>query len=204
MPEDRRREALRRFIERSGTNANALAKRAGVRSSTIYNYLSGTSQGLSLDVVAKLAEAGGGTIDELLGNTTGRPGPIPVQYEVGVHGRMFGVDRMMQIERPDWLPPGEDVIAALAPGEALRPMPGDWTVLFRREPQPPDELLGRLCVVRAQNHGEPLLREIRRGSQRGLFDLFWWSAPPISDVVVQAAHLVLSLSQDLPSISSDG
>ena len=152
---------------------------------------------MTLDVLTKLAEAGGGTVDELLGNAPGRPEPIPVQFEIGVHGRMFRRDDDgLTVDRPAWLPEEEQAIAAVAPGEALRPMPGNWTVLFRREPQHPDELLGRLCIVRAAHHPEPMLREIRRGSQRGLYDLLFWSAPPIADAMIQAAHLVVGMTQN--------
>lgn len=203
MQEEAKREALRRFIAERGLNPNALAKRAGVRSSTLYNFLSGTSKSLSIDVLQKLAEAGGGTIDEVMGNTPGRPRPIRVTHEVGVYGKLFEVDTELVIDRPSWLPSDTDLVAAIATGEALRPIPGDWTVLFEREPGDPEALLGRLCVVRAQGHAQPLLREIRRGSRRGLYDLLSPAAPPIDDAVIQAAHLVVAMTQ-APAVSSDG
>lgn len=196
MNRDDMRQTLRELMDRKGLNPHSLSQKANIRASTIYNFMSGTSKSLSLTVIEKIAEAVGVPASEILGETPAGAGNfIQVTYEVGVHGKLYESDEPIQLERPSWLPEDEQVLAAVASGDAMRPMPGDWTVLFRQEPQDPEELLGRLCVVRVAGIAQPMIREIRRGTQRGLYHLAFWSAAPIDDAEIQAAHLIVSLAQ---------
>jgi transcriptional regulator with XRE-family HTH domain len=193
MDNDRLRIALEAFMARHGLNAHALSKKANIRPSTIYNFMSGTSKSLSLPVIEKIAEAVGVSAAEILGGHGGDY--IQVAYEVGVHGKLYALDEPLRLERPSWLPDDETVLAAIASGDALRPMPGEWTILFRKEPEDPETLLGRLCLVRVAGLPQPVLREIRRGTRRGLYHLSFWAAAPLEDAEIQAAHLIVSMAQ---------
>lgn len=189
------RDALRRVMQEHGLNPHALAQKAKVRPSTLYNFLSGVSETLSVPVIEKIADVTGVSVDALLGKVPLAAGDIPVHWEIGILGRLFPAEQTLTLTRPQGLDPAESAVAAVATGDALRPMPGEWNVIFRREPEDPDLLLHKLAVVRVPGHGSPLIREIRRGSRRGLYSLHFWSAAPMEDIEVLAAHRVLVLSQ---------
>lgn len=195
------RAILRRVMEEQGLNPHALAQRANIRPSTLYNFLSGVSETLSLPVIEKIAAVTGIGMDALLGKAPLAGGAIPVAWEVGILGRLYPDDRNLTLTRPPGLDPAEDVVAAITNDEVLRPMPGEWNVLFRKEPEEPDGLLGQLCVVRVAGHSQPMIREIRRGSRRGLYTLSFWAASPMEDVEVLAAHRIVSLNQRAPGTS---
>lgn len=186
---------LKAFMERYGLNPHALAQKSGIRASTLYNFLSGTSKSLSLPVIEKIAAAAGAPVAELLGEAPASGENIELAYEVGVHGRLYDAQEGLTLERPEWLPSGEEVVAAIASGDALRPMPGEWTIFFRKQPQDPEELQGKLCVVRVAGVSQPMIREIRRGTRRGLYHLSFWAAAPMDDAEILAAHEIVFMGQ---------
>jgi hypothetical protein len=55
-------------------------------------------------------------------------------------------------------------------------------ILVPRTHGPPEEYLGKLCVVRLRSTGERLLRTIAAGSRAGLFMLLAHSIPPMIDI----------------------
>lgn len=89
---------------------------------------------------------------------------------------------------------GQEVECALIDGDAIRPLPGGWHVIFTKKPCDPSTLVGKLAVVYAKGHKAAMLREIRRGSTAGLYSLHNWVASPIEDVEIDAAHAVLSIT----------
>jgi len=189
------REALKALMERNGLNAHALAKKANVQPSTLYNLMSGVSKSLSVGVAQKLADALDTSVDAILGNAPVTSDKIDILWEVGVLGKLFELDHPLQMKRPVGIGPDEDVIAAIASGDTLRPMPGEWSILFRRQSEDPDGLLGKLCIVRIANSAQPMIREIRRGTRRGIYHLSYWSAAPIEDATLAASHLIISMTQ---------
>lgn len=188
------RNVLRRVMEERGLNPHALAQKAKVRPSTLYNFLSGVSETLSVPVIEKIALAAGVSVDALLGNAPLKGGAIPIVWEVGNLGKLFDAEPVLHLERPPGIDPDEDLVAARS-DDALRPMPGSWFILFRKQPEDPERLIGQLCVVRTAQSAAPMIRELRRGSQRGLYTLQFWSAPTIEDVEIVAAHKIVTLSQ---------
>lgn len=189
------RDVLRRLMDEQHLNPHALAQKANIRPSTLYNFLSGVSETLSVPVIEKIAAVTGASVDVLLGKAPMAGGAIPVEWEIGNLGRLYPDDRNLQLDRPPGLDPADDIVAAITHDEVLRPMPGEWNVLFRRQPEDPEQLLGKLCVVRTPGHSGPLVRELRRGSRRGLYTLNFWSSAPMEDVEVLAAHRIVSLQQ---------
>lgn len=189
--------ALRRFMEARGLKPHPWAQAAGLRSSTIYNFLSGKSLSLSSDTLERLAKAAGATVDEILsGEKTNNmsEAPVLVPYTVGVYGRLFSMDRPMQVQRPAGVPAEVKVVAARIDGDGLHPVPDGWMVYFEAQPRDPESLVGKLCVVQVAG-GQRLIREIRRGQNPGLYTLLSWTASPMEQAQVQAAHLIISIAQ---------
>jgi transcriptional regulator with XRE-family HTH domain len=203
------RDALQAFMDARGLKPHPWAKAAGLRSSTIYNFIAGRSHSLTYDSLQRLARAAGVSVDELVGGraapqarkkdvsasqTTGK-GAVALRWLVGIYGRLFPMDENVTVDRPVGLPQGVDAVAARIDGDGLHPIPADWLLFFSAEAKPPDELLGKLCVVRVRGATQPLVREIRRGSTAGLFTLLSWGAAPMENVEVVEAHPVLSITQ---------
>jgi transcriptional regulator with XRE-family HTH domain len=201
--------ALKRFMASRGIKPHPWAQQAGLRSSTLYNFLSGTSKSLSSDSLERLARAAGVTVDELLGSPAKPPPELPAQataplaveakrvslrWTVGIYGRLFEMDAVT-IDRPVGIAADEDVVAARVDGDGLHPVPPGWTVFFTRASHDPTALVGKVAVVRVPGHAQMLVREVRRGTQAGLWTLLSWNAAPLENVEITAAHLILAITQ---------
>jgi transcriptional regulator with XRE-family HTH domain len=189
--------AFKRFMDERGLKPHPWAQAAGLRSSTIYNFLSGKSLSLSSDSLERLAKAAGASVDEILsGEKTNNmsEAPVLVPYTVGVYGRLFSMDRPLHVQRPAGVPAEVEVVAARIDGDGLHPIPDGWIVYFEAKPRDPEALIGKLCVVQVAG-GQRLIREIRRGQNPGLYTLLSWTASPMEQAQVQAAHLIISIAQ---------
>lgn len=195
------RNNLISFMEARGLKPHPWATKAGIRSSTLYNFLAGKSASLSSDTLQKLAKAAGATVDEVLGGTPPEkkrePNKVPVTALVGVYGRLFTMEETKQIERPVGVPEGVEVLAAKIDGDGLHPIPSGWYVFYEAKPRTPSELVGKLAVVEVRSQPQRLVRQIQKGSTAGLYTLVAWTSGPLADVEVAAAHAVVSIAQVL-------
>lgn len=80
---DQRRDALRRFMQENGLKAGPWAKRAAVSANSIYNFLAGRSDSLSVTAYGKLARAAEVPVWKLTGERPDPPSPTAVT--VGGH-----------------------------------------------------------------------------------------------------------------------
>lgn len=203
-------DALQSFMDARGLKPHPWAKAAGLRSSTLYNFIAGRSHSLTYDSLQRLAKAAGVSVDELLGGSKSAPqarkkeatapsptseGKVAVEYVVGVYGKLYDMDKAVEAPRPVGIPPGVEAIGARVDGDGLHPIPSDWLVFFDAVAKPPDAVVGKLCVVRMRGGQQMMIREIRRGATPGLFTLLSWSASPMENVEVVEAHPVLSITQ---------
>jgi transcriptional regulator with XRE-family HTH domain len=210
MKETPKVSALKRFMAAKGLKPHPWALAAGLRSSTLYNFLSGTSKSLSSDSLERLAKAANVTVDELLGSAP-RPQAapaaapaeraasrhkVPLGWTIGIYGRLFEMDPVT-IDRPVGIGPEQDVVAARVDGDGLHPVPPGWTVFFARTAQDPASLVGKVAVVRVPGHAQMLVREVRRGTQSGLWTLLSWSASPMENVEITEAHPILAITQPM-------
>ena len=196
------RDSFKSFMEKRGLKPHPWAKKAGIRSSTLYNYLSGVSENLTADTLQKLAKAAGSSVDELLGNSPSLPKPIATQLVrvdavVGIYGRMFNVEGEEFVQRPVGLPSDIEVVAARIDKDGLHPVPGGWTMFYEKNPRNPEELIGKLAVVTVAPQMQRLVREIHRGTRAGLYTLTAWNAAILTDVEIADAHVVVSIAQAL-------
>lgn len=193
------RENLISFMDARGLKPHPWATKAGIRSSTLYNFLAGKSASLSSDTLQKLAKVAGCTVDELLeGKSPAKvnlPALVQVTALVGVYGRLFEVDEVKSIERPAGVPDGVEVLAARVDGDGLHPIPAGWHVFYEAKPRPPVELIGKLAVVAVEGRAERMVRQLQKGSVAGLYTLIAWGSGPMTDIEVKAAHAVLSIAQ---------
>lgn len=191
------RNNLVAFMEARSLKPHPWATSAGIRSSTLYNFLSGKSASLSSDTLQRLAEAVNCTVDELLSGKAPAitNNAVPVTALVGVYGRMFPMDEAELIERPIGVPEGVSVLAARIDGDGLHPIPSGWLVFYEADPRPADQLVGKLVVVSARGQSQRLVRQLQKGSTSGLYTLVAWGSAPMADMEIAEAHAVLSISQ---------
>lgn len=96
-----------------------------------------------------------------------------------------GID---QIEAPS---SARGTVAVKVRGLSMYPRYDDGTYLFfRHSDGAPDDLVGRECIVQTAD-GRTLVKQLMRGSRPGAFTLLSHNAPPINDVAVVWASLVL-------------
>lgn len=197
-PEDQR-EALRRWFDAKGTNANAVATKGGFSASAIYNFLDGRTKSLSSGVLSKMSALTGSTINEILGVESGVTERVPADYIVGAKGKMYEADEVRLIAWPPGVARDDGIAVAVIAADGLHPLPADWAVFWRREPEEPARLLGQLAVVQVAGSDAPWVRLIGRGSDRGLFNLDSWNSARIEDAEVLAAHRIVALAPSRPA-----
>lgn len=190
--------ALRRFMESRGLKPHPWAQASGIRSSTLYNFLAGKSATLSSETLERLAQAAGSSVDEILGRApppNSDPARVPLRWTVGILGRLFLNETQETVSRPVGLSDSIALVAARVDADGLHPLRAGWLVYFEAASREPSSLVGKLSVVFLPGRETPLIREIRKGSQAGLFTLLPWSGAPLEDVNVEYAHLVVSMTQ---------
>ncbi len=95
------------------------------------------------------------------------------------------------------LPKGaaESTVAVEIRGESLGSIFNRWLVYYDSVHRPvTDELMGELCVVGLED-GRVLIKQLQRGRSGGLFNLLSPNQPPITDVAVEWAARVTSMSR---------
>jgi transcriptional regulator with XRE-family HTH domain len=193
-------ELLKSFMVNRDLKPHPWAQKAGIRSSTIYNFLAGKSATLSSDTLEKLAQAAGATVDEILGRGASQnpvAGDVPLRFEIGINGRLFQMQTIGFVPRPSGVAAGVDLTAARVEGDGMHPLRAGWIFYFETAPVGPEKLVGKLAVVNVAGRSEPLVREVRRGSQKGLYALVSWNAGTLEDVEVLSGHRIVSITQPL-------
>jgi hypothetical protein len=123
-----------------------------------------------------------------------RPGRRTIRIE-GHIGNLGMVEQQAEIglgQDEIELPPGtegDDFMALRVHGDDGFPVFQDGdVVLVPRQHGPPEDYIGRRCVVRLD--GRRLVRTLMRGSRPGLFILVNYASPPTIDVEIQEASPV--------------
>lgn len=90
----------------------------------------------------------------------------------------------------DWVdaPPGrsEGIEAVEVRGDSMFPLFEDKTILYFSRQMPPDEMLGKRCIVKLADD-RVLVKTLRRGDAPGFFTLASLNAPDIENVAVDWA-----------------
>lgn len=75
----------------------------------------------------------------------------------------------------------------------MHPLRDGWLIFWvRDQPGVPEECVGQLCVVQVKD-GPTLVKEVRRGSKKGLYRLESWNAPPREDVELEWASKIIDI-----------
>ncbi|MHA1599974.1 MAG: XRE family transcriptional regulator [Alphaproteobacteria bacterium] len=124
---------------------------------------------------------------------------VPVVGYVGAGQTVFAHDDhalgggLEEVESPEGVGKGP-VVAVRVRGDSMHPMRNGWLLFYRRDHDGvPDDCLNRLCIVKLANDGPILVKELHRGYQPNSYLLASWNAPPMEDVDIEWAAVVLSI-----------
>lgn len=134
--------------------------------------------------------------DELLFDPNRRP--VQIIGYVGAGAEVFPLDELPrwegdhEVDCPRDLNP-DDTEALIVEGDSMLPIePRSVVFVTRSRPSTPDDVLGKLCVVELAD-GRRLVKQVRRGYQKGRFNLISTNAAPIEDVEIERAARVRAI-----------
>ena len=114
-------------------------------------------------------------------------------------GKVGAGAEITRMEHPDILegiplPPGMNAPnAAIIEGDSQYPLKEDWVIFYGPENEGiPDKCVGELCVVQVKD-GPTLLKTLKRGSRKGLWNLESWNAMTREDQKIEWAALVMDI-----------
>lgn len=113
-------------------------------------------------------------------------GTVPIEGYVGAGAEFIPVDSGNKLgEAPASVEANS--VAVIVRGDSMYPRYFDGEYLYYvRESWAISELLGQECVVQLKD-GRIFVKILRRGSQKGLFNLESWNAPTIEDQQIEWA-----------------
>lgn len=184
-------------IEAGYESAAAAARAMGTPAPTYSGHENGTTD-MPRKAAIRYARFYGVSLDWLLtGSGEGRRRTkVPVICYVGAGAEVHPIDdhpkgQGIELVEP---PPGvTDCVAARIRGDSMHPLRDGWLIFWRKtEDGVPEGCMGALCVVQVKD-GPTLVKELRRGSKRGLYRLESWNASPREDVQIEWASKVLDI-----------
>jgi len=198
---ERRRGALRRFMDAQGLRPATWARQAGVSEGTLRNFLAGRSDSLSQATLEKLAAARGVSAAALI---TGEPSPevaskIDLPQDVEVHGTVAGaiagafqldtgtvVDR---VHRPPGLLGAAGLYALYVRGDSMAPKFEEGDLIYIHPHRPPAP--GCYVVVQIQAGANlPIEAYIKRLARRTASKLILEQINPLATIEIPAKHVV--------------
>lgn len=119
----------------------------------------------------------------------------PLIGRVGAGAEVHLVEGDMSTNRIDDVdaPPDatQHTVAVVVEGDSMQPAFRDRDLIYyENRPGDPEDLIGRECVI-GLSDGRVFVKILMRGSERGLYNLFSYNAPLISDVTISWALKVI-------------
>lgn len=182
-------------LQRGFKTATDAAKRFSWNENTYRSHENGVRP-ISKKAAANYARAFRVPVGWLLygeGSPSGRPAQ-KVLGIVGAGGQVIPFDDYAQGAQPEEieLPPGAppDAVPVEVRGDSMWPRYFSGERLFYvRDGTPIAQMIGRECVVRLAD-GRVMIKILRRGSKKNLYNLVSWNGPEIEDQKIEWAALV--------------
>lgn len=193
---DRLRQARRTAgYKGPGEAASAL----GVSRFTYTQHENGT-RGFKRDSAVQYAKKFKVSVEWLLtgSGASKRATKVPVICYIGAGSEVHPIDDHAQGRGLEEVDPPQGVtgcVAAIIRGDSMHPLKDGWLIFWTRDHEGvPEDCLGKLCVVEIVN-GPTMVKEVHKGSKKGLYDLHSWNAPLRKDVKLSWAAKVLDIRQ---------
>jgi hypothetical protein len=176
---EKKRRALRAFIARRKLTLNGWATKAGISEGTLRAFLDtdNPTHSLTMRTLAKLAQAEGVTVAELIGeDVPAKELPLWGYVGAGEVVHPFDGDDPPPLETVDTPPGLKNGAALIVRGDSMLPrlQEGD-VVFFEMRETPPERLLNEECVVRLaaskSGPGPLMVKRLTRGTRKNRFHL---------------------------------
>jgi transcriptional regulator with XRE-family HTH domain len=181
-------------LKRGYSMADLGTRLGGVDPSTV-NKLEKGQRKLTQEWLKRFSEALDCTPFELMGDQTTE---VPVVGYVGAGAEVFPFDDHAQghgferIEAPFGVNPKE-IVAVRIVGNSMYPIKEGWTLFYKKDHDGiTTDCINKLCICRALN-GAMYIKEVHKGSRKGLFTLISWNAPPIEDIELEWCAPVIDI-----------
>lgn len=131
----------------------------------------------------------------LTGKGTSKPRrpEVPIVSYVGAGAEVFPIDDHAQGQglEPVDAPIGmENCVGAIIRGDSMHPLRDGWLIFWERDQTGvPEECVGQLCVCQVKD-GPTLVKDLRKGTKKGLYRLESWNAPTREDVRLEWASRI--------------
>lgn len=170
-------------------------KRVGITQQQVAKYETGALR-LKVDMLDRFAMAYGVAPADLLSTNTGT---VPVVGRVGAGAEVNPIDDhakgegLYSVECPRGLDP-KATVAVEVVGDSMAPLILEgWVLFYDRSPEPtPSAVVGKLCVVKLED-GRVLVKQLKRGPEKGRFNLLSSNAAMIEDVALEWAAPVKAM-----------
>lgn len=187
---------LREVRKMRGRSLAWLAEHTGKPLSSVQRYETGQYE-LTINDAAALARALECDTAALLPGAESRV--VPLVGKVGAGTQVFPLDDhakgagLDEVEAPANLDPRKTVAVEID-GDSMFPLESGWVLFYSREPdRRPEDLIGKLCIVKLADTGAMMVKQLRRGFERERFTLVSSNAPPIENVRLEWAAPVLGM-----------
>lgn len=181
---NRRRDAFSAWMKRAGLKVADVAKKSGVPASTLYSFVAGKAASFKGTTEARVAAAFNLPVDEIFGEAS--PSYVGVRGKVGARAEVYPFDEdhepAYQVQLPAGMDARGDYVGFEIEGLSMPPAKPGWVILFKNKSTDPAELIGYPVLVDLED-GRRLFKELRRGYEPGLWNLYSWDgSDPIENV----------------------
>lgn len=188
---------LKKALQESRVSQSELARRLSkllskdYYPSTINNMLSG-KRDIGLDEALAISRALNVVLPIDANGRRANQVPLAGYVGAGAQATMFmeGQGPFDMVDAPEGLTPPPDMVAVEVRGDSMYPqVENGWLIFYNnRREAPTEEMIGKLCVVGADD-GQVFVKKMERGAD-GTFTLLSVNAPPILNVKVAWAARV--------------
>jgi len=191
-----RRNAFKTWMALQGTNTSQVAKRSGVKYTTLASYVQGDTHSLLGRTEAQIASAFGTTVGVIFQNEPEKAAanvPVIGLVQAGGDAILFSEGQGPFDQVPSPAGATAATVAVRVNGTCL----GRWMdrgLVFYDDVRNPvtEDLLGRLCVIGLPD-GRVLVKELRASKTPNAYHLFSAFEDPILDQIVQWAARVTNI-----------
>jgi phage repressor protein C with HTH and peptisase S24 domain len=195
-PVERFPNRLRDLRKRAGKSQEEVGALAHLSQQTIGKLERGQLR-LKADQMDALAQALNVAPEDLVANSPTRS--IQVVGRVGAGAEVLPIDDhakgdgLYEVDCPRGLDP-KNTVAVEVTGDSMEPLVQQgWVLFYDRSPEPdPAAVVGKLCVVKLED-GRTMVKQVKRGPERGRFNLLSLNAPMIEDVALEWAGPVKAM-----------
>lgn len=186
---------IRELRNARGMSQSALGKAVNASGMAVSFWETGERR-LKAGDMERIAEALGVAPSEIL---PAEASNVPVVGRVGAGAEVTPFDDhakgegLYEVECPRGLDP-KATVAVEVVGASMEPLIGEgWVLFYDRSPEPtPSAVIGKLCIVKLED-GRTLVKQVRRGPEKGRFNLVSLNAPMIEDVALEWAAPVKAM-----------